>query len=358
MHRSVCKTLRSIPAYGLKSSTSFRRQQGRKALRCSGLTIGRLTCRGRSSIADLVDYYFKHGWHLRDERARGVPLLLRNDVLVDLDVTPADAMRRNPFYQECIEYCGFKWFAGILIRAGDEHWCMSIQRTPAQGPLMDGDRIHLRHSSTSLSQAATIAQAVGRARLAGVFDAIDYFGRPALAIDRYGSVVQTSASAMALAGEDLKLGYGELWVADPRARDWIRELIEQIRAARSNVEPLRTPFVIRRRDRPDIVVSAIVLSAAVASPFVGGRAILLLDEIGRPHTPDVSALSEAFRLTTAESSLAAIVAGGAGIDEASNQLDRSRETVRSQLKSIYRKTEVRRLSELVALLATLPGRKT
>ena len=66
-------------------------------------------------------------------------------------------------------------------------------------------------------------------------------------------------------------------------------------------------------------------------------------------------LRQLYGLTPAESRLAQLLASGSGLKEAAEQLQVSRSTVRSQLKSIFAKTDSNRQSALIRLLLTTPA---
>jgi DNA-binding CsgD family transcriptional regulator len=61
-------------------------------------------------------------------------------------------------------------------------------------------------------------------------------------------------------------------------------------------------------------------------------------------------LAEQYGLTPAETKLAILIAEGIDLETAATRLCVSVQTIRSQLKSIFAKTNVSRQAELVALL--------
>jgi DNA-binding CsgD family transcriptional regulator len=80
--------------------------------------------------------------------------------------------------------------------------------------------------------------------------------------------------------------------------------------------------------------------------------------IGNPDkgcTLPLEILRAAYGLTPAEAKLAVLLLEGLSITEAAAANRVTRETVRSQLKSIFLKTGTRRQGELIGLLASLPG---
>ena len=67
-------------------------------------------------------------------------------------------------------------------------------------------------------------------------------------------------------------------------------------------------------------------------------------------------LRQVFGLSAAEARLAAAIARGRTLDEISHVEGTSRETLRSQLKAIFSKTDTSRQAELVLLLSRLAQR--
>jgi DNA-binding CsgD family transcriptional regulator len=76
------------------------------------------------------------------------------------------------------------------------------------------------------------------------------------------------------------------------------------------------------------------------------------DQKAPAHADTLRAL---FHLTYAETKLAIVLLGGKSLSEAASLNRVGRETVRSQLKSIFIKTGTHRQSELIGLLLKLPG---
>ena len=73
----------------------------------------------------------------------------------------------------------------------------------------------------------------------------------------------------------------------------------------------------------------------------------------RLPVPSASLLGEYFDLTPAEARLAQIIAQGGTLDEAAQMLDIKMSTARTQLASIFAKTNTRRQGRLVAILSRI-----
>ncbi|QSP93803.1 helix-turn-helix transcriptional regulator [Marinobacter salinisoli] len=124
---------------------------------------------------------------------------------------------------------------------------------------------------------------------------------------------------------------------------------------------------IERRETPDKIIALKNGSSSVTitvSPLQapegelatknhkhrGGAIIGLYDWSIRPYIdPDV--LKAAFSLTPSEAQIAAMLSNGLTISDIATQTYRTRETVKSHLRSVFRKTNTSRQAELVALLA-------
>jgi DNA-binding CsgD family transcriptional regulator len=83
--------------------------------------------------------------------------------------------------------------------------------------------------------------------------------------------------------------------------------------------------------------------------------MLLLSDGGRRRALPAASLARLFSLTPAQAALAAALAAGATLEEHARKRGISRETARSHLAEIRRRTGCRRQAELVALLSRVPG---
>jgi hypothetical protein len=91
-------------------------------------------------------------------------------------------------------------------------------------------------------------------------------GLPAVALDRYGFVVDVNAAANAVFDDDIKIKDRRLFVHDHAARALLKEAIAQLRKPR--LIPLAVkPFVVRRRDKFPVVLRIWSFAAPTHLPF-------------------------------------------------------------------------------------------
>jgi DNA-binding CsgD family transcriptional regulator len=307
------------------------------------------------SCDELFGGYFREGWHARDDRAnRGVPLLLSGEkVIVDQDIFDPEQMRRAGLYNEFLNRYGFGWFAAIGFWAGPALWALSIQRTLKEGPFESADKPALATLSRRLTEIATLSNSVGRIALTCATDALNTIRQPALALDHRGFILAANNSAEHLFDDELYIHNRRMLVRDELAKRQISELIDQMRVTSDKDAMLRNPIVIRRQRRQPVLVRTLPVHGAARSPFLGARAILTLTPLEARPRPGPAEIAKLFHLTPAEARLACLIAQGLNPQQAAGLLEISRETVRTQLKSIFAKTATHRQSELVAMLSRL-----
>jgi DNA-binding CsgD family transcriptional regulator len=299
--------------------------------------------------------YFEEGWHMQDLRAtRGVPRMLNGDrVLVDQDLVTPDEMRKGAFYNEMIFPAGLHWFAAVGFHAGSSPWALSIQRTTGEGPFEQLDKDILYPLSQKLTEAATLSTAVGRAVLSATTNALNMIGRPAIAIDRFGTVLDTNAAAETTFNDELFIRNSRLHLRDRLAASMLDRFLRRLAVMSDHDAVQFSPIVVRRGAGRPVIIQALPVPPAAKIPFVRGRCLLTFTHLGSRPKADPSLLAAVFGLTPAEARLASIMATGVNPEQAAQRLLISRETARNQLKAVFAKTSTHRQSELVALLSSL-----
>jgi DNA-binding CsgD family transcriptional regulator/PAS domain-containing protein len=303
-------------------------------------------------VDDVLNFYFKEGWHQRDLRARGIPLLLRGrKVFTDEDITTPEEMRRAPYYNDCIFRLGLHGFAGIGFYAQSSLWVVAIQRTTNEGPFERSDLHALAGLADHLTAAATLSAIVGKSALSAATDALGLIHQGALVLDRNGNVIRTNQAAEALFDDDIRVRDRRLYVRDKLAASMLGAIIE-LMAACTDLPPVE-PITIRRRAKKPVIVRMLPVPDAARSPFLGARALVIFSSLARRPPLSSPLLTHLFGLSPAEARLASIIAGGIDLRTAAEDLGVKRDTARNQLKAIFAKTGAHRQSELVELLAKL-----
>lgn len=308
-----------------------------------------------AGLDELVKTYFENGWHLRDLRTeRGRPLLLKGDkVITDQDIITAQEMRRFAFYNEFLARQGFKWFAAVSFWVDSELWLLSIQRTMREGPFEAIDKCTLSQLSRPLANVASLSTAVGRIALSSVTNALNLVCQPAIAIDRFGFVLDANAGAEALFDAHIRVKSKRLVVSDAEAKSCLENLVDCLRVTPDVARLPCEPIIVRHPERGPVILNILPVHGAARSPFLGARALLTLTVAEPKPAPKAALLGGAFGLTPAESRLASIIAEGRSLERAAEELRISKATARNQLREVFTKTDTHRQGELIALLSRL-----
>jgi len=308
-----------------------------------------------AGVAELMDQYIKEGWYDHDQRNGGIPKLLSTRITMDQDHTSPEEMRRSQFYNDLLGRCGFRWFAGVAFEAGEDDWCLAIQRSPQQGPFSPAEQRWLLALRPPLTSAATVGRELGFARALGISDAFDMMETAALLINRYGSVVRTNKVADSKLGDHLHIIDGHLITDDRNAASALRQLIDRAIVNADAGATMMPPVAIERPGRRAMAVYAVPLSDVVRDVLAAVRAIVVIRDLEECSMPPEAHLRNLFSLTSAEARLATRVASGEHLEVAAEELGIAYQTARNEMQAIFAKTDTHRQAEIVALFARLQG---
>jgi len=302
-------------------------------------------------LREVTETYFRHRWHERDERFKGMSLMMKRGVIDDLDFFDVNYINRHPYYQEFLAPFGLRWFAGVRIAFGGDVWCLSIQRTIAQGPFSLSEKQKLQQLSDRLTAGAVLAKAVGLTSAAATLETLDRSGSAALLINGLGEVFQMNGAAERVLNGEIRIVNRRLTARDRKATDRFDRALHQLIWDRSDAA-LSSPVALR--DGPYPLLAYLIKPSAFASNiFADCKAIAILVEVGaRTRIPETT-LRIAFQLTTAEARLASRLGAGHAIEDIANEVGLAQSTLRSQLKAVFAKTDTHRQSDLVALLRSV-----
>jgi DNA-binding CsgD family transcriptional regulator len=303
-------------------------------------------------MAGSFEAYIRERWVERDERYRALPSIVRRGVGTEFDFTTPDDIARHPYYQEFLRPHGLRWFAGVKVASADDVWCLSIQRSIAQGPFSVREQERLAVLSRHLSGAAAIARAFGFARAEAALEAFEISGSAAVLLDRCGSVLRLNAAAEQLLGADLRIVAKRLVARDTAATMQLDRALHRALWTRTSAA-LMPPVALPRIEGRPILAYAARLAHVSADALAPCQALVILVDLAKRFRPPEESLRSSFGLTTAEARLATRLASGDSLDAAADALRITKETARSQLKAVFEKTGVHRQSEFVALLARM-----
>jgi DNA-binding CsgD family transcriptional regulator len=238
---------------------------------------------------------------------------------------------------------------------GEDVWCLSLQRTVAQGPFAPSEVDELATLSRHLAGVAELARALAFARADAAMEAFEINRSAVMMFDRCGKAFRASASAERLLGGDLQIVRRRLTSFDRNATAALDSALHALIWAPETLA-LQQPVIFpRKRGRP-ILIYLSRPATMVRDRFGLCQAIAVLVDLQVRPTIVQGDLIRAFRLTPAEARLANQLATGDSIDTVADRLGITYETARNVLKKVFQKTDTNRQAELLALLTRFDRR--
>ncbi|MBZ9963731.1 helix-turn-helix transcriptional regulator [Mesorhizobium sp. BR1-1-2] len=305
----------------------------------------------RSTVGSF-EAYVRDGWIHRDERYRLIPFLRRKGVTTDLDIFTSEEIDRHPYYQEFLAHFDLRWYAGVKVAAGEDTWCLSLQRSIKQGPFRPEELAALANLSRKLGSFAALSRTLGFARIEATIEAFDASVTPVIMIDRNGRAIRLNRSAELSLGQHLRISNQRLVARDRAAAaalDRSLHILIRSRDSGCSVPPVAIPRIGQR----PLLAYMLRLPALSPNALAPCQAtIMLVDPDLRRQPPEIT-LRACFGLTSSEAKLACLISLGETVERSADQLGVCYETARNHLKAIFAKTDTHRQGELVSMLAKM-----
>jgi DNA-binding CsgD family transcriptional regulator/PAS domain-containing protein len=283
---------------------------------------------------------------------RGDPLVRQGyRAVLQSQLFTDEEIRHSRFHQEITRPVGCLHWACGIFQVEDRIWCLPFFRGSEP---FDRDILEpIAEIAGRMARVISIAEKVARAGAENEVITLESAGCAALLIDKHGRATRANRRAEELFCNEFGIRNGRLWTAANASLARLDLFMAEIEHAKSTLGPLPAPVIIARRGTPWLLIEAMPVTSASNDIFEGSRAILLVSDLTRPSVTDAAMLSLVFGLTGAEARLAAAICEGNDLNAAAATFGVSRQTVRSQLKTIFAKTGSRRQAELVARAAQI-----
>ncbi|MBV9508947.1 MAG: helix-turn-helix transcriptional regulator [Caulobacteraceae bacterium] len=287
-------------------------------------------------------------------------------MLHDRQVMGEDLRRRDGFANEwAARYETADCVIFPLLKRADRTAFAIFARSPACGPFEAEALADLQRLAPHLRQAVMMRTEMDRSRVPAdmALEAIDRMQDGVIFVRADGSVAHANAAAQALmasADGALTVRQGKLRSRAASETAALRRLIARAASADADDPHAAGAIALQRPDheRPLTLFCAPISCASVSlsTGLALGEpaAMILLSDAGRAPRAAPEVLAALFRLTPAETRLAARLADGATLTEAAGELGVAKTTVVSQLSAIFHKTQTNRQGELIRLLHSLP----
>lgn len=271
-----------------------------------------------------------------------------------------EQLKRSLFWNEWMAPQNmYDGIASKVMASGPSFWIFDVQRGRNQKRFEARDAALMKYIAPHIARATQIGrQLTLRQPMTAAFSQLP-FG--VILVDGYMQIIELNAAADVLLSHPesaLRRKAGTLVTADAASTSLLRTLVEQACSMPDAVAP-GTGGDLMIRNGGDaahlsLSVAPLFRTQIESNPFLQPCAVIFLREIKL----DVQAgfeqqIRNLFGLTAREASLAASLASGRSVKEAAEDAGIAYSTMRSYLESVFRKTETRQQSQLVALLRSL-----
>ena len=294
--------------------------------------------------------YVAEGWPARTDRPFRLVAARHAGFLGDLDVYTREEMDREPVFNEFLRPRGIGWGAATAIQVPNgDTLIFDVERRIETGPVdretigrLDALRPHLARAGLLSARLA-----FERARAAAM--ALDVIGLPAAVIGINGRLLAANPRLEKMMPEIVLDRHQRVALAEQNADALLADALARL--ALPGVDGGVRSFPIPAcEEGPALIVHLVPIRRAALDVFSSASAILVITPVVPAEVPTAEVLQGLFDLTPAEARVAREVAGRQTIDTIAEALGVSRETVRSQLKSVFAKTGTSRQIDLAALL--------
>lgn len=279
-------------------------------------------------------------------------------VVCDYMILSEAEMSRNLAYDWYGRH-GLRYFVGSpLIETGRYSMMWSFQRTPGQGHAQSADIELFQLLRPHVARALCLAEQLGTLEQAHQFELaiLDTLPSAIFALDANGRILLMNAEAERLLreGDAFVVSRGRLRSGLAPQRTQFDCLL-QAAIAGEQPKPLGGWLRLERasgRKAVSVFVAPVLGFEGLIGTFAA-KAVVFATDPTETSGVDERALQELFGLSAAEARLASALSSGHSVESAGALLGIQEATVRSELKSIFRKLGVSRQQDLVRLLTSV-----
>lgn len=271
--------------------------------------------------------------------------------LSDLDLCTIEELQADPIYTRMLYPSGISWTAGtvITVPSGD-FLIFDIVKSSKQTPFEKAEIAALDKLRPDLARAALLSARLGLQRACNTVDVLDAIGLPAALLNRSGRVVAENSLFEQVMGPLQITAYDRFRFKDKSKDQILQHALHNMENNQSTC--VKSIPVTATEETTATILHILPIRRAAHDIFNSASVLLIATPVLAPNAPMAELLHGLFDLTASEARVARSLAGGTTLTQIASQLGLSRETVRTQLKSVLAKTGTSRQSELVGLLSS------
>lgn len=271
----------------------------------------------------------------------------------DRDVMSQDEIDREPVYRDYLIPKGYgSGVATAIFSPSGDNIIVHAEYDHTRGPERREVLAELDQLRPHFARAALLSSRLGLERAHAMTEALAILGLPCAVLRASGRVYAANTAFEALIPDLVQDRSDRVYLADTEADQLLDDALRRISLHLSAGSVNSIPVAGGDGKLPHIV-HLLPIRGTAHDVFTQATSLLVVTPVDRAKVPTAGVLQGLFDLTPAEARVARGIGEAQSIDGIAKSLGISRETVRSQLKSVLSKTGAGRQVELVRLLAGL-----
>ncbi|RTL61144.1 MAG: helix-turn-helix transcriptional regulator [Hyphomicrobiales bacterium] len=294
---------------------------------------------------------FLQEWAHRNSRAERMLARQHRGFVHELDVYTEEELAADPIFAEFLHPRGLGWGAGTAIQIPErENLVVAVERQLARGPFEPEAIERLDTVRPDIARGIMIASRLEHSKATSVADTLEALGLPGMVLKSNGQVIAANDLILDLKAHVSIGAFNRLVVCDRNAQKALLLALEHLESGTR--VPLSLPLK-STSSRAEYVAHIVPMKGRAHDIFANADAILVVTAIH--SAPDVTPqlLMGAFDLTSAEARLALDLSQGHTLSEIAGARALSQHTLKTQLKSVFQKLDVRRQSDVVKIVEHL-----
>jgi DNA-binding CsgD family transcriptional regulator len=275
------------------------------------------------------------------------------------DVMPYPEFRETRFYREWVQPQGWIDAANVVLEKSVTSCAiLSVIRSEKQGIVDDEMRRRMQLVVPHVRRAVLIGRIIDLKTFeaATLAQALDALSTAMFLVDSSGLIVHANAAghAMLAAGDFLRAGSGRLIANDAEADRTLRDVFLAAELGDVAVGTTGISVPLLARDGEQLVAHALPLTSGArrdTGQTYKAAAALFVHKASLDTAPPPELIAKAYKLTPTELRILLAIVQVGGVPDVSEALGIAESTVKSHLKSLYRKTGAGRQADLVKLMA-------
>jgi DNA-binding CsgD family transcriptional regulator len=313
----------------------------------------------KDRIRRYEDLYCKFDeWTVRFLRSTEIGKVVQGE-----EIWPSRELLKSTFYNEFLKGVDVCRMACVAVASPPRSFeGLSVYRGPSEEEFdceqLAALELITPHLQTALYTRRKLLEL--ESRVSDMETALDHFHTALVLVDATAKVLFANRNARAIVDrcDGLAFCRGELVAQEVSARATLRAILAAA-MSRSTERVKQNAMLVSRATKRPLQIVAVPFPSETILPTPGkAAAVVFITDPDQKPTAQPETLRLLYGLTCAETKLATLLLDGKSLLEAAELSNVGRETVRSQLKSIFGKTGTRRQSELIGLLARLPDGNT